>query len=280
MGIADGHDEDQWARNSDWRPSDVDIERPSAARIYDYLLDGSTNFEVDRKAAKEVLAIMPEAHVAARNNRAVLRRFVTYGIEHGIRQFLDLGSGSPTAGNVHEVAQRLVPDARVVHVDNEPVVVAHSLHILKDNPCATCIHEDITNPDRVLQHPKTLELLDFSQPIMVLMCAVLHFIPDHQQPARIVRAYSDALSAGSYLGLTHATASDYPDRLADIVEIYQRTQNQAHLRSRAEITAMLASFKHMVWPGVVYTPEWRPEHWADVGDPAQSLAFAALACHL
>jgi len=263
----------------DWRPSYVDIDRASAARIYDFFLDGSTNFEVDRNAAKEVLAVLPEARVFARNNRAVLRRFVQYCIEHGVRQFLDLGSGLPTAGNVHEIAQRLVPDARVVYVDNEPVAVTHSLDILKDNPYATCIQEDITNPDRVLQHPKTLELLDFSQPIMVLMCAVLHFIPDQQQPARIVQAYSDALASGSYLALTHATASDYPDRLADVTKIYLRTQNQAHLRTRAEITAMLAPFEHLVWPGVVYTPQWQPEHWADVGDPAQSLAFAALACH-
>jgi hypothetical protein len=114
---------------------------------------------------------------------------------------------------------------------------------------------------------------------MVLMCAVLHFVPDDQQPAGIVRAYSDALASGSYLALSHATASDYPEQLADVVEIYQHTQNEAHLRTRAEITAMLAGFEHLVWPGVVYTPQWRPEHWSDVGDPAKSLAFAALAHH-
>jgi len=279
VGIADGHDPDEWSLNFDWRPPKVDIEHASAARMYDYFLDGSCNFAVDRAKAEEVLAVLPEARVFARNNRSFVRRAVQYAIEHEIHQFLDLGSGLPTAGNVHEIAQRLVPDARVVYVDNEPVAVTHSLDILKDNPYATCIQEDITNPDRVLRHPKTLELLDFSQPIMVLMCAVLHFIPDDQQPARIVQAYSSALSSGSYLALTHATASDYPDRLADVVEIYQRTQNQAHLRSRAEITAMLAPFEHLVWPGVVYTPQWRPEHWADVGDPAQSLAFAALAHH-
>jgi hypothetical protein len=279
VGIADGHDNDDWTRNSDWRPSEVDTTRASAARMYDYYLGGFHNFEIDRDKAKEVLAVLPEARTFARQNRAFLRRVVMYGVEHGIRQFLDLGSGLPTVGNVHEIAQALVPDARVVYVDNEPVAVTHSLDILADNPYVTCIQEDITNPDRVLQHPETLRLLDFSQPLMVLMCAVLHFVPDSQQPARVVQAYSGALASSSYLALSHATASDYPDRLADVVEIYQHTQNQVHLRSRAEITAMLASFEHLVWPGVVYTPEWRPEHWADVGDPAQSLAFGALARH-
>ena len=279
MGIADGHDPGEWSRNSDWRPSEVDTTRASVARMYDYFLGGSHHFEVDRDKAKEVLAVLPEARIFARNNRAFLRRVVMYGVEHGIRQFLDLGSGLPTVGNVHEIAQALVPDARVVYVDNEPVAVTHNLDILQGNPYATCIQEDITNPNRVLQHPETLRLLDFSQPLMVLMCAVLHFVPDDQRPARVVRAYSDALASGSYLALSHATASDYPDRLADVVEIYQHTQNQAHLRSRAEITATLAGFEHLVWPGVVYTPEWRPEHWADVGDPAQSLAFGALARH-
>ncbi|GAA3436957.1 SAM-dependent methyltransferase [Kutzneria kofuensis] len=279
MGIADGHDNDDWTRNSDWRPSDVDTERASAARMYDYYLGGFHNFEVDREKAKEVLAVLPEARTFARNNRAFLRRVVQYGVEHGIRQFLDLGSGLPTVGNVHEIAQALVPDAHVVYVDNEPVAVAHSLDILTGNPYATCIQEDITDPDRVLHHPESQRLLNFSQPMMVLLCAVLHFVPDDQQPARIVEAYSGALASGSYLALSHATASDYPDRLADVVGIYQHTQNQAHLRSRAEITAMVASFEHLVWPGVVYTPQWRPEHWADVGDPAKSLAFAALAHH-
>jgi hypothetical protein len=279
VGTADGHDPDDWSRNSDWRPSEVDTTRASAARMYDYYLGGFHNFEVDRDKAKEVLAVLPEASTFARQNRAFLRRVVMYGVEHGIRQFLDLGSGLPTVGNVHEIAQALAPDARVVYVDNEPVAVTHSLDILNGNPYATCIQEDITNPERVLHHEETLRLLDFSQPLMVLMCAVLHFVPDSKQPARVVHSYSDALASGSYLALTHATASDYPDQLADVIEIYEHTQNQAHLRSRAEITAMLAGFEHLVWPGVVYTPEWRPEHWADVGDPARSLAFAALAHH-
>jgi len=277
MTTDDGHNPPMWARNSTWEPSSVDMDRASAARMYDYYLGGSHNFEVDRDKAQEVLRVLPEARKFARDNRRFLRRAVEYGLTRGIRQFLDLGSGLPTAGNVHEIAQRAVPDARVVYVDNEPVAVAQSADLLKDNPYATCIHEDICRPNSVLHHRETRRLIDFSQPLMVLMCAVLHFVPDERRPAEVVRAYSDALASGSYLALSHATATDYPDQLADVVGIYQRTQNTAHLRSRSEVTAMLAPFEHLVFPGVVYTPQWRPEHWADVGDPAKSLAFAALA---
>jgi hypothetical protein len=120
-------------------------------------------------------------------------------------------------------------------------------------------------------------LINFSQPLMVVMCAVLHFVADHQRPAEVVRAYSDALAPGSYLALSHATATDYPDRLSHVIEIYRQTQNTLHLRSRSETATMLAPFEHRVFPGIVYTAQWRPEHCADIGDPAQSLAFAALA---
>ena len=277
MGTHDDHDSTRWSMNADWRPSEVDTTRASAARMYDYYLGGSHNFEVDRVTAEEVLAVLPEARSFARHNRSFLRRAVHYGVTHGVRQFLDLGSGLPTAGNVHEIAQRAMPDARVVYVDNEPVAVSHSLDLLRDNPHATCIQEDISRPNSVLHHPETTRQIDFSQPLMVLMCAVLHFVPDDQRPADIVRAYSDALARGSYLALTHATATDYPQRLDRVIDLYRQTQNTAHLRSRSDITAMLAPFEHLVFPGVVYTPQWRPEHWADIGDPAESLAFAALA---
>jgi hypothetical protein len=260
-----------------WKLSDVDMDHASAARMYDYYLGGSHNTEVDRAKAEEVLRVLPEVRKFARDNRSFLRRAVEYGITRGIRQFLDLGSGLPTGGNVHEIAQRAMPDARVVYVDNEPVAVAHSRDLLRDNPNATCVYEDITRPNSVLHHPETKRLIDFSQPLMVLMCAVLHFVPDENRPDEIVRAYSDSLASGSYLALSHATASDYPDQLADVVEIYRHTQNTAHLRTRSQVTAMLAPFDHLVFPGIVYTPQWRPEHWADIGDPTQSLAFAAVA---
>lgn len=260
-----------------WRPREVDMQRPSPARMYDYYLDGANNFPFDRKAADEALAILPEIRTFARQNRAFLRRAVQYGIKNGIRQFLDLGSGLPTVGNVHEIAQAQVPDARVVYVDNELIAVARSYTLLEHNPYAKCIEADLTEPNSVLQHEITTSLIDFSQPLMILACAVLHFVPDNQNPFGVVQAYADALPSGSYFALSHATATDYPEQLADVLEVYQRTQNSAHLRTRAEITRLLAPFEHFVNPGVVYTPEWRPEHMADVlKNPAESLAYGAV----
>jgi hypothetical protein len=278
VGTTDGN-HDKNILSPHWKPPGLDLDRASAARMYDFYLGGSHHLEVDRKKAQEVLAVLPQARTFALQNRAFLRRAVQYCVGKGIRQFLDLGAGLPTVGNVHEIAQALVPDARIVYVDNDPVAIAHGELLLGDNPYAAYVDGDIAFPNDVLKAVGETELLDFAQPIMVLMCAVLHFVPDTQRPARIVQRFSDALAAGSYLALTHATASDYPDQLADVVKIYKQTQNQAHLRTRAEITAMLASFEHLVWPCVVYTPEWRPEPGITVADPAESLAFAALAHH-
>ena len=278
MGIDDGnHDENALSPN--WIPPGLDLDRASAARMYDFYLGGSHHLAVDRDKANEVLAVLPQARTFALQNRAFLRRAVQYCLGQGIRQFLDLGAGLPTVGNVHETAQAQIPDARVVYVDNDPVAVAHGELLLEHNPYATYVDGDIAYPNEVLKAVDKTKLLDFSQPLMVLICAVLHFVPDTKRPARIVQRYSDALAAGSYLALTHATASDYPEQLADVVEIYQQTQNQAHLRSRSQITAMLDSFEHLVRPGLVYTPEWQPEHGINLGNPAESLAFAALAHH-
>jgi hypothetical protein len=278
VGTADGNN-DENILSPNCKPPGLDLDRASAARMYDFYLGGSHHLVVDREKAEEVLAVLPQARTFAIQNRAFLRRAVTYCVAHGTQQFLDLGAGLPTVGNVHEIAQALVPDARVVYVDNDPVAIAHGELLLEHNPYATYIDGNIAYPNDVLKAVDETKLLDFSQPMMVLMCAVLHFVPDTRRPARIVQRYSDALAAGSYLALTHATASDYPEQLADVVAIYQQTQNHAHLRSRAEITAMLTPFEHMVWPGVVYTPQWRPEPGITVATPAVSLAFAALAHH-
>ena len=274
-----GTDDDRNILSPNWKPPGLDLDRASAARMYDFYLGGSHHLEVDRAKANEVLARLPQARTFAIQNRSFLRRAVQYCVGKGIRQFLDLGAGLPTVGNVHETAQALVPDARVVYVDNDPVAIAHGELLLEHNAYAAYIDGDIGSPQDVLHAVDETKLLDFSQPIMVLMCAVLHFISDARRPARVVQRYSDALAFGSYVALTHATASDYPEQLADVVAIYQHTQNQAHLRSRAEITAMLTPFEHLVWPGVVYTPQWRPEPGINLSNPAESLAFAALAHH-
>ncbi|MCA1656060.1 MAG: SAM-dependent methyltransferase, partial [Pseudonocardiaceae bacterium] len=186
-------DRPSWARES------IDLERPNAARIYDYLLGGAANFEQDRVFAEKLLEVMPQARAAARLNRAFLRRAVRFCVEAGIRQFVDIGSGIPTAGNVHEIAQAVAPTTRVLYVDNEPVAVTHSELLLRDNPWATNMRGDLTDPEPVLASP----LIDFSQPVAVLMVSVLHFVPDSAAPHEAVARYVSALAPGSFLGLSH-----------------------------------------------------------------------------
>lgn len=260
----------------DWVPVDADTTRASAARMYDYFLGGRHNFEVDRVRAEQVLAVAPMARVFPPQNRAFLRRAVNYMLGKGIRQFLDLGSGIPAVGSVHEIAQAGDPNCRVVYVDNEPVAVAHSELILDGNDNAAVIQADLTEPDQVLQHPVARNILSFEEPIGLLMCAVLHFVSDETNPARVVARYHDAMPAGSYLALSHGTSADYPEQLSEVVAIYEETQNKIYYRTRAEVTAMVAGFEYLVWPGVVYMPEWRQDHGSEAVDPAEAIAYAVM----
>lgn len=258
-----------------WAPEDVDTTRPSAARVYDSWLGGCHNFAADREFAEQVDEVIP-AREFARANRGFLRRVVRYLVrEAGVRQFLDLGSGLPTVGNVHEIAQGLEPDSTVVYVDVEPVAVTHSRLVLEDNPRAAAIWADVRDPDAVLQHPDTRQLIDFNQPVAVLMCAVMHFISDDAVPSRIIADYRDALCPGSYVAISHATADDYPDDLAKAVEMYQTTATPATLRSRDQITRLFDGFA-LVPPGVVFTPEWHPEGPIET-DPRRALCYGGLA---
>src|SRR2546421_865213 len=166
----------------DWAPETIDIERPSAARIYDYWLGGSHNFAVDREMARQVTSLVPETPLIMQANRAFLHRAARFLVESGIRQFLDIGSGIPTLGNVHEVVQKAIPDAPVVYVDIDPVAVTHSRHILAGNERVAVIQEDLRRPDRILAHPDATRLLDLDQPVALLLLAVLHFIPDDDDP--------------------------------------------------------------------------------------------------
>ncbi|MGB3443197.1 MAG: SAM-dependent methyltransferase [Actinophytocola sp.] len=258
-----------------WAPEDVDIARPSAARVYDYWLGGCHNFGTDREFAEEVDKVIP-AREFARANRAFLRRVVRFLVrEAGVRQFLDLGSGLPTVGNVHEIAQGLEPDSTVLYVDFEPVAVTHNRLVLEDTPRAEAIWADLRDPDAVLQHPDTRQLIDFTQPVAVLLCAVLHFVGDEDVPSRIVANYRDALCPGSYVAISHATADDYPDDLAKAVEMYQTTATPATLRRRDEITGLFDGLA-LVSPGVVFTPQWHPEGPSGA-DPRRSLCYGGLA---
>jgi hypothetical protein len=255
----------------------VDISRPNPARMYDYYLGGAHNFAVDREAADRVLAILPETREFAMRNREFLQRVVRFlAAEAGITQFLDLGSGIPTVGNVHEVAQAVHPGNRVVYVDHEPVAVAQSQRLLASNPYAAVIHADVRDHQTVLNHPDTLRLLDFSQPLAVLMLQVLPFIPDSDDPSQIVAAYRDACAPGSYLALAHSLSFDYwPGAVAQAVEMYTRSTHPLNLRTPDQV----ASFFHgydLVDPGVVFTAVWRPEKPVTDDEAIGSRAVAGL----
>jgi S-adenosyl methyltransferase len=259
-----------------WSPETVDIDRPSQARIYDYYLGGSHNFSIDREMARRSFEVMPDIAVQAQANRAFLHRAVRYLLDAGIRQFLDIGSGIPTLGNVHEVAQRYAPDARVVYVDIDPVAVAHSRQILDDTKGAVAIQEDLRNPDTILAHPELRGLLDFHQPIGLLLLAILHVIPDEDDPAGIVARLRDGLPSGSYLAVSHATDESLPELWVRLVELSRKTPIPITPRSRAEVEAFFAGFE-LVPPGLVWGPEWHPESPEDVGDdPGRSMNYVGV----
>jgi S-adenosyl methyltransferase len=248
-----------------WVPEGLDLERPSGARIYDYLLGGGHNFAHDRELAERFLQAQPNAREIARLNRAFLRRAVLFMIENGIRQFLDLGSGIPTVGNVHEIAQQADPGARVVYVDYEEVAVAHSELLLQGNERATIVQADLTRPDDVLEHSETRRLLNFTEPIGLLAVGVFHFVAPEKGPGAIVAAYRDALVPGSYLGLSHFTADMMPAEMARVVEVMKHSRDPMYPRSRAEITELFDGFD-IVEPGIVATSLWRPESPTDTSD--------------
>jgi len=234
----------------------VEPERPSAARVYDYYLGGSHNFAVDRAMAEQAIRILPELPANMRANRAFLRRAVRYLIGQGIRQFLDLGSGIPTVGNVHEVALSEAPDARVVYVDSDPVAVAHSQSILESQPQATILQADVTDPASVLGPAE--RHLDFDRPVGILMVALLHFVPDSADPAGLVARYRDAVVPGSYLAISHGTADQQGDRGPAMEALYARSANPLVSRDKAAVEALFAGFE-LIDPGVVFVPLWRPD---------------------
>jgi hypothetical protein len=255
-----------------WVPDDVDLTKPNAARVYDYFLGGANNFDVDRLFAKKLTEILPDAAFLAIENRSFLRRAVRFVAEQGVRQFLDLGSGIPTVGNTHEIAQEVRPDAQVVYVDFEAVAVAHSELMLADTPNATIVRADFRQPHSVLANPVVKDVIDFSKPVGVLMFSSMHFVADEDRPWDIVAAFRDATVPGSYLAFSHAT-NDHRPEVADAVAEYKNSANTAYVRSRDEVTRFFDGYD-LVEPGVVYTAEWRAE--LDVCDPWRSGAYAAV----
>lgn len=249
--------------DADWSAADVDLTVPSAARIYDYTLGGSHNFEVDRIVAERIIEAVPDVPIIARANRSFLRRVVRFFAEAGIRQFLDLGSGIPTVGNVHEVAQKAAPESRVVYVDVDPVAVIHSTTMLAGNDQATAIQADIRDVDRILADPRVRSLIDFGQPVGVLALLVLHFVSDEEQPEEIIRKLWEALCPGSYLAVSHGTTlGENKSGVEDGKQILSRSTINVAWRGRAEIARMLKGFD-LVEPGLVFAPRWRPDSPGD-----------------
>lgn len=249
----------------DWAPESIDINTPSIARGYDYLLGGSHNFAVDREHAQKVIAAMPDVRLQVRENRAFLRRAVRFLVDAGVRQFLDIGSGIPTVGNVHEIAQQAAPDARVVYVDIDPVAVAHSEQILAGNDRATVIREDLRRPEAILNHPRTRALLDFDQPVGLLLVAILHAIPDHEDPFGIMERLRAGLCPGSHVVIGHGTAESRPAEMGEVAQLTRQTTTPITLRPRSEVERFFAGLD-LVEPGVVWAPLWRPESPDDVGE--------------
>jgi SAM-dependent methyltransferase len=242
-----------------WVPPGVDTQRANVARVYDYLLGGSHNFLADQDVGRMIVAVQPNARAASRANRDFLGRAVRFLAASGIRQFLDVGSGIPTEGNVHEVAQQAAPESHVVYADIDPVAIAHSRAILAGNANATIIEADLREPEKILSHEDTLRLIDFSQPVGLLLVAVLHFIADSEDPWRIVRTLRDVLAPGSFLVLCHGTAEVMPDAAHAAEKVYNSTvATNVHLRPRADILRFFDGFE-LVDPGLVEIPAWRPE---------------------
>ncbi|HEU5474156.1 MAG TPA: SAM-dependent methyltransferase [Actinophytocola sp.] len=265
------------AERPSWAPQNIDLDRPNAARIYDYFLGGACNFEHDREFADKFLEIMPEAETAARRNRAFLRRAVRFCVNKGIRQFLDLGSGIPTVGNVHEIAQGMDPACRVLYVDNEPVAVAHSELMLEDVPNAAILQADLCDADTVLNSVSARQLLDFDEPMALLIVSVLHFVPDASDPASAVARYLKVMAPGSYFVFSHGTTEGFEQDPAEAANAYRRTTNPGVGRSREEILAFMSGLE-LLEPGLVWTPMWRPDSPEDVGEnPERSLNLAAVA---
>lgn len=253
-----------------WAPGDIDLERPSVARVYDYWLGGAHNFAVDRAVAQKTLETMPDLRNVVLNHRAFLRRAVRYLLGQGVRQFLDLGSGIPTVGNVHEIAQAADPDAKVVYVDLDPVAVAHSRSLLNGNDRVRVLQADVREPASVLTSPEVVGLLDFDEPIAVLMIALLHFVSDEDKPGVVISSFRDRLAPGSFLAVSHAgyeLAEETPE-FREARKVYDQGVMRMTFRNKAELTRLFDGFE-LVEPGVVRLPAWHPESPDDLDESQQ-----------
>jgi hypothetical protein len=246
-----------WTRaDPGYVPPEIDVSTPSIARVYDAILGGKDNFAADRAVAKLAHQAFPDGGQAAHINRALLGRAVRYMANAGVDQFLDLGSGLPTVQNTHQIAQAEIPAARVVYVDNDPIVLAHGRALLAENSNTIVVTADLREPEQVLTVPEIARFLDLSRPVGLILNAVIHHVLDEEDPYGILDRYKQLLPSGSYLLLTHFSSSSPEARALERVLL--RTLGRGQLRSREEITRFFDGLD-IVEPGVVYLPEWHPD---------------------
>jgi SAM-dependent methyltransferase len=259
---------------------DIDISRPHSARMYDYYLGGKDHFAVDRETAEIAARGWPSVRVAVQENRKFLARAVNcLAGEEGIRQFLDIGSGLPSASNVHEVAQRIAPDARVVYVDNDPLVLAHARALLTSSPAGRTayIDADLREPEKILAHPVVRQTLDFGQPMALMLVAILHFIADEEDPANIVASLLDALPPGSYLVASHVTPEHDPEGVHGLERTYRAGGVTAQARTASEFGRLFFSGLEFMPPGLVLVSDWRPDSGGPRPAPEEVSWYGAVA---
>ncbi|MCX4689149.1 SAM-dependent methyltransferase [Kitasatospora purpeofusca] len=261
-------------RRPNWVPEGTDLDKPNAARVYDYYLGGSHNFEVDREMARKAIALWPELPQIMRSNRAFLRRAVQFTAERGISRFLDIGSGIPTFGAVHEIARAIRPESQVVYIDRDPVAVAHSRLLLEDDPGSLVVQADVRDVEDLMSRPEVTALLAAGEPVAVLLVAVMHFVQDADDPWKLIAVIRDALPPGSALVLSHASLEGRPDQAEDHQRLYRMTPTPLTMRTVEQITGMFAGFD-IVEPGVVYLPQWHPDQPETVGEHPERMTGVA-----
>jgi SAM-dependent methyltransferase len=260
---------------------DLQLDRAHSARMYDYYLGGRTNFVADREAVGKIMAIFPAVLVAARANREFMHRSTRYLAEHGLRQFLDIGTGIPTRPNLHEVAQQVAPESRIVYVDNDPIVLAHAQALLESHEAGRTayVQADIDEPDSILTSPGVLDTLDLSRPVALSLVAVMHFVTDERDPYGIVEKLKSALAPGSALVLSHGTADFVPAQTSEKgVDVYRSAGTAVQGRSHAEVVRFFDGWD-LVDPGIVTSHRWRPDEptmLSDITD-AESSCYVGVA---
>ena len=270
--------DDQWTTSAGERaPRGVDITRPSIARVYDYLLGGKDSFSSDRMVGDKIKTALPEVHLGVRAQRMVLGRAIRYLVgETGIRQLIDIGSGLPTAGNVHEVAQDVAPETRVVYVDNDPIVLAHAHALLAGSVGVTVLDSDLLEPEALIGAPALRAAIDFDRPIGLLLCGIVHYVSDDEDPGGIIARLVAPLPSGSHVFLHHLVEAGTPGEKAAEAAMRQG-MGRGYFRTPAQVRDLLAGLD-LIEPGLVRVPDWRPDGSEDSAEdhPVLRLAVAAV----